>query len=42
LIQRGRIRTNALITHRFDLTGVGEAIHLAAQVGESLKVVITP
>jgi L-iditol 2-dehydrogenase len=42
LIQGGRIETNALITHRFDLTEVGEAIHLAAQAGESLKVVITP
>jgi L-iditol 2-dehydrogenase len=42
LIQGGRIGTKALITHRFDLTGVGEAIHLAAQAGESLKVVITP
>ena len=42
LIQGGRIKTEALITHRFDLTGVGEAIHLAAQAGESLKIVITP
>jgi len=42
LIQGGRIKTEELITHRFDLTGVGEAIRLAAQAGESLKVVITP
>jgi len=42
LIQGGRIRVAELITHRFDLTGVDKAIHLAAQAGESLKIVITP
>jgi L-iditol 2-dehydrogenase len=42
LIQGGRIRTKELITHRFDLGGVGEAIHLAAEAGESMKIVITP
>jgi len=42
LIQGGRIKVKELITHRFDLTGVGEAIHLATQAGESLKIVIVP
>ncbi len=42
LIQGGRINVAELITHRFDLTGVGEAIQLAAKAGESLKIVITP
>jgi L-iditol 2-dehydrogenase len=42
LLHGGRIKAEEMITHRFDLTGVGEAIHLAAQAGESLKIVITP
>jgi L-iditol 2-dehydrogenase len=42
LIQRGCIQVDGLITHRFDLSGVGEAIRLAAEVGDSLKIVITP
>lgn len=42
LIQGGRINVAEMITHRFDLAGVGEAIRLAAKAGESLKIVITP
>jgi L-iditol 2-dehydrogenase len=42
LIQLGRIRVRELITHRFDLAGVGEAIRLAVQAGESAKILITP
>ena len=42
LIQGGRISVKELITHRFDLAGVGEAIELAAKAQESLKIVITP
>jgi L-iditol 2-dehydrogenase len=42
LIEGGRIKVEELITHRFGLAGVGEAIRLAAQAGESLKIVITP
>jgi len=42
LIRGGRIKVKELITHHFDLTGVGEAIRLAAKAGESLKIVITP
>jgi L-iditol 2-dehydrogenase len=42
LIHRGRIEVGEMITHRFDLAGVGEAIRLAAEAGQSLKIVITP
>ena len=42
LIQGERIQAEELITHRFNLTEVADAIHLAAQAGESLKIVITP
>ena len=42
LIQGGRIETEELITHRFDLASVSEAILLAAEARESLKIVITP
>ena len=42
LIRGGRIKVKELITHRFDLAGVGEAINLAARAGESLKIVIVP
>lgn len=41
-IQTGRVKVNELITHRFDLGRVGDAIRLAAQAGESLKVLVTP
>jgi L-iditol 2-dehydrogenase len=42
LIQLGRIKAKELITHRFDLTGVGEAIRLAVRAGESGKILIIP
>lgn len=42
LIQGGCIRVDEMITHRFGLAGVGEAMRLAATAGESLKIVITP
>ncbi len=42
LIRKGRIRVRELITHRFGLARVGEAIQLAIEAGESLKIVITP
>ena len=42
LIQGGRINVKDLITHRFDLSGVGEAIKLAGEAQESLKIIITP
>jgi L-iditol 2-dehydrogenase len=42
LIHNGRIEVGEMITHRFDLAGVGEAIRLAAQAGESEKIVIRP
>ncbi len=42
LIRGGRIKVEELITHRFGLEGVGEAIRLAVQAGESLKIVIVP
>jgi L-iditol 2-dehydrogenase len=42
LIHGGRVKVDELVTHRFDLTGVGEAINLAAEAGESLKILITP
>jgi L-iditol 2-dehydrogenase len=42
LIEGDRIEVEKLITHRFDLGGVGEAIRLAAKAGDSLKIVITP
>ncbi len=41
-IRRGRVQTRGLITHRFGLDEVGEAIRLAVQAGESLKVVVVP
>jgi L-iditol 2-dehydrogenase len=41
-IQNGRVKVDELITHRFDLAGVGEALRLAARAGESLKVLIVP
>jgi L-iditol 2-dehydrogenase len=42
LIQSGRIRAADMITHRFGLAEVGEAIDLALQAGESGKILITP
>ena len=42
LIELGRIRVSELATHRFGLADVGEAIRLAAQAGESLKIVVRP
>jgi L-iditol 2-dehydrogenase len=36
------LKTEGLVTHRFGLEEVGEAMRLAAQGGESLKVVIVP
>ena len=41
-IRSGRIRTEGLVTHRFGLDEVGDAMRLALQAGESLKVVIVP
>jgi len=42
LIQGGRIEVKSLITHRFNLAGVDRAIHLAAEHGQSMKILITP
>jgi L-iditol 2-dehydrogenase len=42
LIQLGRIHSRELITHRFGLSGVGQAIELANQAAESAKILITP
>ena len=42
LIRRGRVRTEGLVTHRFGLGEVDDAIVLAAQATESLKIVIVP
>jgi len=41
-IHRGRVQTRGLITHRFGLDAVGEAMRLGVQAGESLKVVVVP
>jgi L-iditol 2-dehydrogenase len=37
-----RVQTRGLVTHRFGLAEVGEAVRLAGEAGESLKVVIVP
>jgi L-iditol 2-dehydrogenase len=42
LIRTGRVQTGGLVTHRFGLEEVGEAMHMASQAGDSLKVVIIP
>jgi L-iditol 2-dehydrogenase len=42
LIRNGSVQTGGLVTHRFALEQVGEAMQLAAQAGDSLKVVIVP
>jgi L-iditol 2-dehydrogenase len=41
-IRNGRVQTKGLITHRFGLDEVGEAVQLAGEAGESLKVVVVP
>lgn len=41
-IRRGRVQTSGLVTHRFGLHEVGEAMRLARQAAESLKVVVVP
>jgi threonine dehydrogenase-like Zn-dependent dehydrogenase len=42
LIQGGRIEVESLITHRFNLAEVDRAIRLAAEHGESMKILVTP
>jgi L-iditol 2-dehydrogenase len=42
LIQLGRINVGKLITHHMTLAEVGDAIRLAVQAGESLKILINP
>lgn len=41
-IHRGRVQTKGLVTHRFGLDEVGEAMALAVDARESLKIVIVP
>jgi L-iditol 2-dehydrogenase len=41
-IRKGCVQTSGLVTHRFGLERVGEAMRLASQAGDSLKVVIVP
>lgn len=41
-IRHGRVQTSGLVTHRFGLEEVAEAMRLAAKAGESLKVVVFP
>jgi L-iditol 2-dehydrogenase len=41
-IRSHRVQTSGLVTHRFGLDEVGEAVQLAGEAGESLKVVIIP
>jgi L-iditol 2-dehydrogenase len=41
-ISSGRVQTGNLVTHRFGLDEVGEAMRLAGEAGESMKVVIVP
>jgi L-iditol 2-dehydrogenase len=41
-IRHQRVQTRGLVTHRFALDEVGEAVQLAGEAGESLKVVILP
>jgi L-iditol 2-dehydrogenase len=41
-IRNGRLHTKGLVTHRYGLDEVGEAVQLAGEAGESLKVVIIP
>jgi L-iditol 2-dehydrogenase len=42
MIASGTLKTEGLVTHRFGLDEVGEAMSMAAKGGESLKVVIVP
>jgi L-iditol 2-dehydrogenase len=42
LVRNGSLQTSGLVTHRFALEQVAEAMRLAAQAGDSLKVVIVP
>lgn len=42
LLAAGRLNANAMITHRFGLEGVGEAIRMLLEAGESLKTLIIP
>jgi L-iditol 2-dehydrogenase len=42
LIATERVNVRDLITHRFHLAGLGEAIALAAKAQESLKIIVTP
>lgn len=42
LLTSGRVRPEPFITHRFGLDGVGEAVRLLLEAGESLKSVIIP
>jgi L-iditol 2-dehydrogenase len=42
LIQLARINVGKLITHHLSLAEVGDAIRLATQAGESLKILINP
>ena len=42
LIRLGKVQTRGLVTHRFGLGQVGEAMSLAAKAEESLKVVVIP
>jgi L-iditol 2-dehydrogenase len=42
LISLGKVQTRGLITHRFGLGQVAQAMSLAARAGESLKVVVVP
>ncbi len=42
LIVEGKVVTDGLVTHRFGLEQVREAMQLASHAGESLKVVIVP
>lgn len=42
LLAAGRVRASPLITHRFGLDGVGQAIQLVLSQGHSLKSVIVP
>jgi threonine dehydrogenase-like Zn-dependent dehydrogenase len=42
LLEAGRVDAEALITHRFGLDGVGEAIQLLLGAGSSLKSLIYP
>lgn len=42
LVRNGSVQTSALVTHRFALEQVAEAMRLAAQAGDSLKMVIIP